>query len=178
MIAPTTLNTHSMLAEVVGMLRNLTARSWSVGKSFDCIDIQNISGTSVVTGCVRYTASSPKLQSAPDCYTAEKVNLAKMLRGVDIVVEWLSWWQLLLSKKCWSAYKTPDLSIRHNAILSPNLSCSNQIAKICKLNQIESKIPRNQIKSPDATESWLKSNRHRDLPITVTDTYILAQDRM
>jgi len=47
MIAPATLNKRSTLAEVVGMLRNLTDRRQSVGKSFNCIEIQNDLGTSV-----------------------------------------------------------------------------------------------------------------------------------
>jgi len=47
MIASATLNKRSTLAEVVGMLRNLTARHRRVGKSFDYVDIQNVLGTSV-----------------------------------------------------------------------------------------------------------------------------------
>jgi len=41
-IAPATLNKHSTLAVVVGMLRNLRDRRRSVGKSFDCVEIRTI----------------------------------------------------------------------------------------------------------------------------------------
>jgi len=59
------------LAEVAGMLRNLTDRRRSVGKSFNCIDIQNVWG---------YV----KVQSTLDCCAADEVNLAKMLHSTDI----------------------------------------------------------------------------------------------
>ena len=117
LIAPSTLNKHSRLAEVAQMLRNLTARRQSVQKSFDCVDMQNVSGMSVVTGCERYTASSPKLQWALNCCAA--VNCPPNTHPT-------------------SAFTTTQFrpQIFHLQIESWNLA-----------NQIESQIPRTQMKS-------------------------------
>ena len=85
MIAPATLNSRSTLAEVAGMLRYFVARRQKVEKSFDKVELQNVSGGSLVVGCDRYTTSSPKLYSELERCDAEEVNLAKMLLGVALV---------------------------------------------------------------------------------------------
>jgi len=79
MIAPATLKSRLTLAEVAAMLRYFIPRRRRVGKSSDKVELQNVSGGSLVVGCDRYTASSPMLlYSELGHCDAEEVNLAKL----------------------------------------------------------------------------------------------------
>jgi len=146
-----TLNNHSTLAEVAGMLRNLTARYRSVGISFDCV-FGYVSG--VVTGCERYlhhifaqVAINIRLLCCGRCEPDEDAMWCRHRMTVLVCATAFcdSW------KKNWRNFRARDLSVLLTRFQPQIFHLQIESQKFA--NWIESKISWTPIKS-----SVVKSN--------------------
>jgi len=167
MIAPATSNKRSTLAEVAGMLRNLTARcygievlenhltalksrtiqvrQWSFNWLWEVYTTSSLTQVVISTRllcCRRSKLSQDATWCRHTCSMTVLVCATAFCDGCR---------RRRKTEEVFELYR--DISIRHNVILAQNLSSSNRIVKIHKLNRIQNRadsnrIPRGQIVSP------------------------------